>query len=130
MGEVLGIGLSHYPGFIYATRQGNPGDWYDAIDNVVTRYTGPDTSANFTIMNPVTGSPYNVGVAPPNVVQGNLPLGSQMAANALGAPPFAYPPGIDDQGHGANNARLTWRQWQNYPKIRSLSDHLPLALDI
>jgi hypothetical protein len=119
--------LRGYPGFGYVNEYQAPGNWYDAIDHVFTRYTGADTSANFTIVNPVTGSPYNADPAPPaNVAQGSIACASQMGAPAV----FGFPPGITQHALAGANAVIAFRAWQNYAKVRSLSDHMPLAIDL
>jgi hypothetical protein len=119
--------LRGYPGFGYVSSEQTPGNWYDAIDHVFTRYTGPDASANFTIVNPVTGSPFNADPAPPlNVVHGHIACGSQLNAPGL----FGFPPGITQHAFAGANALIAFRNWQNYGKLRSLTDHMPLAIDI
>ena len=124
-----------YPGFGYVSSVGGFG-WYDSIDNVFTRYGaaagGPAT--DMTIVNPVIGSPYNVGPAgPPNVLLGTVQVPSMMADPGV----FQYDAahgwaGISEYGNDdiADEARETFVEWPNYHKIRSLSDHLPLFIDI
>ena len=117
-----------YPGYGYQSTSQQPGNWYDAIDHIFTRYTGVNAAANFTIVNPITGSPYNADPAPPpNVAQGTRVCASQMAG---GAGIFGFPPGISQHAGGGANALITFLQWQNYAKLRSLTDHLPLAIDL
>jgi hypothetical protein len=119
-----------YPGFDYSDRQTNLG-WYDVIDNIFTRY-GAGAATHTTVINPIARSPYTRDPAPPaNVQQGFMVVGSQM--NVPGV--FRYNPalgqnGIWDQGPGANGARRTFQEWDNYTKVRSLSDHLPVAIDL
>jgi hypothetical protein len=122
-----------YPGFGYVSAKGRFG-WYDVIDNVFTRYGANAGQANgMTIVNPVIGSPYVVGPThPANVLRGTLPLGSQLGD--LGAA-FHYTladafAGVAERDDEDGSIRNDFQEWPNYRKIRSLSDHLPLAINI
>lgn len=121
-----------YPGFGYVSTNEGPGNWYDSIDHVFTRYPGANASANFTVINPVAGSPYNVDTAPPaNVLHGVRAVGSQLGAPGV----FDFDPangqhGISENDLAAADAGIAFRLWDNYGKVRSLSDHLPLYIEV
>jgi len=130
-----------YPGYGYVgSDDGFPG--YDSIDNVLTRYGaaagGP--AANMTIVNKITGSPYNrVLPTPGGAPAGNYvyntgmqPIVGGLAAGlpvALPLPP-APPGGAGGYVPGTLGALKRFRGWANYGKIRSTSDHLPLIIDV
>jgi hypothetical protein len=119
-----------YPGYGYAVTAS-----YVSVDNILTRYgsaaAGGPTN-NFTIVNRVTGTPYNL--IPPLGPTGALVYNSAMAsvgANGTGLP--LPPNGPNGVGGTANNnigALTTFRGWPNYRKIRGTSDHLPLIVDV
>lgn len=110
--------ITYYPGYGYITNR----DY--AIDNVFTRYGagagGP--AANFTIMNPIVGSPYNVHMpAPPIPPTGTIILPIEMVpVLPTPQPGAAHNPGL----------MTTFRDWEHYGHIIKVSDHLALAIDI
>jgi len=130
-----------YPGYEYIGSNTNfPG--YDSIDNILTRYGaaagGP--AANMTIINRVSGSPYNRVMPTP----GGSPAGhyvyptdmQPIIGGALAGLPVALP--LPPNGPGGNGGYLPgtvgalkrFKGWDNYGKIRSTSDHLPLIIDV
>jgi hypothetical protein len=128
-----GPSLRGYPGFGYVSSYGAPGDWYDAIDNVFTRDGGAGAVQNFTVVNPVLGSPYTGDPnRPPNVMQGAQACASQMNA---GAALFDFDPangrnGISEYSMRGTTALTTFELWDNYAKIKSLTDHFPLSIEV
>jgi hypothetical protein len=130
-----------YPGYGYMSNDGN----YDSVDNILVKYgTGLAAPANnnFTIVNRVTGAPYNMDI-PPGNPQGSLIYQTAMdtifpppAPPALPLPialplPNAGPP----VSHGGTapgdiGARTRFQGWNNYRKIISTSDHMPLIIDV
>lgn len=127
--------IQGYPGFGWASRQeGNRR--YDAIDGIFTRHGAEaGAAAAFTIANPITGSPYNAPEVevPPNVAVGAIAIPSEMWTPGV----FALPAGVpeineeeeDDTAVG-EAAQASFSNWDNFPKIRSLSDHLPVVIDV
>jgi hypothetical protein len=106
-----------------------------AIDNVLTAYGGGTAVAPFinnkTIVNKVVGSPYNA----------NNPAfpAPAAAADLLGGVPFLTSMNVlvpTPQGHDRTNAvwapnhLAAFQLWNNFGKIRSTSDHLPLLIDV
>jgi len=128
-----------YPGYGYTGSNTNfPG--YDSIDNILTRYGGglvPPVNHNMTIVNRVTGSPYNrIAPTPGGAPAGNLVYQTGMnqiigGANAglpaaLPLPPPA-PGGIVP---GTIGGLSSFKGWSNYGHIRSTSDHMALIIDV
>jgi hypothetical protein len=110
---------SYYPGYGYFSL-------FDyAIDNVFTMYganQNPPVNNNFTVVNPVAGSPYNfVNPAPGGAPQGSIAIGRDM-----NTPPVIANPA--DDFHIAT--QTSFRGWNQYGHIYSVSDHLALAIDI
>lgn len=112
----------YYPGYAYIS------DDFYAIDNIFTRYGavsgGP--AANFTIINPIVGCPYNLHPVPFALTpQGTtiLPIDMPPHIGVLNNPPL--------QGPNYNIGLMTkFQGWEQYGHIRSVSDHLALAIDI
>lgn len=141
-----------YPAYGYAGT-GKVGR-YDAIDNIFTKYGGGAGAAgNITVVNRVTGTPYNLGIVPAGVPQGHYVYGVDMANGpasakpALPLPPGApvppppvpiggfYPPGtplpLPTPGTvGTDNDRKHFSAWENYGRIASTSDHMALVIDV
>ncbi len=125
-----------YPGYGYigsnARFQG-----YDSIDNILTRYGanagGP--AANITVVNLVTGSPYNRVTNPVNNgPQGFYNYATGMARNAAGLPAALPLPPLGPNGNGGIQPGTigglsSFKGWDSYGKIRSTSDHMPLIID-
>ncbi|HEX8127530.1 MAG TPA: hypothetical protein VF527_00285 [Pyrinomonadaceae bacterium] len=117
---------TYYPGYGYigSDRIVN----FIAIDNIFTRYAGGmaiPAPNNFTIINPFSGSPFNlngppVGGAPPGTVAYAPVLAPAMMFN----PPPALAPAFSIQ------RRQIFYNWTNYGYVRSTSDHLALMMDI
>ena len=111
----------YYPGYGYMSDINTK-----CIDNIFA--TSPNFQ-NTTILNPVVGSPYNVlpgGGAPvwlTAAMQGHFAIHCLCPCYNLQkfpqwqAPPFA--PGMNTY----------FRGWQNFGRIRSTSDHLPIIAD-
>jgi hypothetical protein len=122
--------LQGFPGFGWASRPGEIHGRYDAIDGVFTRHGAEAGAAGpLTIANPITGSPYErEGIeAPAGVAIGAVEMASRMFTPEL----FGLPEGIPQlpQAPGLV-AWEAFRNWDNYGKIRSLSDHLPVVIDV
>lgn len=117
-----------YPGYGYIG-SGLVANLY-AIDNMFTRGGAP---ANFTILNPVVGSPYNAYAAPPGYAP---PLGGAITVNRrAGLPaPAAEPPApaaVPNPAGAANiGQKRSFQGWANYGRVRSTSDHLPIVMDV
>ncbi|AZJ32262.1 hypothetical protein SAMN05444344_3065 [Tenacibaculum mesophilum] len=131
-----------YPGYEYVGSNPNF-QGYNSIDNILTRYGaaagGP--AANITIINRVTGSPYNrVMPTPGGAPAGHYVYATNMSQIPIGAPnaglPVALP--LPPNGPGGNGGIAPgtigglsqFKGWSNYGHIRSTSDHLPLIIDI
>jgi hypothetical protein len=99
-----------------------------AIDNFFTAYGGGNAvgpAANITVINTITGKPYNAFAAPPNVTA-ELTGGLAYAASLVNPMPLALAPG----GVNPPVDTINFPGWQNFGKIHSTSDHLPLMIDI
>ena len=97
-----------------------------AIDNFFTWYgggIGPPLVNNITIVNRIVGKPYNAVMPAPPGVTVELTGGVAFAQGMNNAIPL--PGGV------APGAPIpTFPNWNNYGKFRSISDHLPLLLDV
>jgi hypothetical protein len=124
-----------YPGYKY-TGSDQVQNFY-AIDNIFVHPNGGPAPANFTILNPVVGSPFTTNPAPFPVpgpggsgtrLQGTIALAriSEIPPlpGVMGGP--APPAGPVSQA-GLPSA---FRGWANYGGIRSTSDHFALAIDV
>jgi endonuclease/exonuclease/phosphatase family metal-dependent hydrolase len=109
-----------------------------AIDNVFTRYgnAAPPVN-NATVVNTITGAPYNRFPRPPLVPQARI--NGVPFASTFGVPNVLYNPvppanaaggGIDPGAAAAGAALTNFGAWNNYGKIHSTSDHLPLLIDV
>ena len=102
-----------------------------AIDNFFVRYGanagGP--AANITVVNTVVGKPYNA-IPAPNGVTNELSGGLAYPArlnNPLTMPTANPPaPGGVNPAPGVGN----FRNWENFWRIHSTSDHLALAIEV
>lgn len=126
-----------YPGYGYIGSNNNfPG--YDSIDNVLTRYGGGagGPAANITVVNRVTGTPYNNILPTPNAAPaGHYAFNSGMSLLgglpvALPLPPIPLPAGVGGYPPGTVGALKRFKGWNNYGVIRSTSDHLALMIDV
>lgn len=127
-----------YPGYEIVVQSS-----FSSIDNILTRYGGGTAvgpAANITIVNRITGTPYNRD-APviPNAPPGSLIYNSAMALNNagpyIGLPSaFLLPPaGVTGHGGyapGSIGALSTFIGWNNYRRIKSTSDHMALIIDV
>ena len=105
-----------YPGYGYISKR------FWAIDNIFHRGGAP---ANFSIVNPVTGTPFVARPAPPGYAPPPVALPIIRRAG-LPLPPAALePPIVPTAGE-----RISFRGWNNFGKIRSLSDHFAVAMDV
>ncbi|KZM50911.1 endonuclease/exonuclease/phosphatase family protein [Labrenzia sp. OB1] len=118
---------AYYPGYGYVGSNFTQAPFY-AIDNILV---WPHQGANnyqTTILNMVTGTPFNLVNAPAD----NPPQGSNaiVMASRFGAPPLAgwpqAPTAANYPGVGAAK-RLTG--WDNYGRIRKTSDHFAVFAD-
>ncbi|MDJ0719112.1 MAG: hypothetical protein QNJ54_33610 [Prochloraceae cyanobacterium] len=139
---------NRYPGYDYMGGAPVWGGDYDSIDNIFTRYGAPNLAPpnhNITIINRVTGSPYNAVLPPapapppignynyPSIMQnaGALPLPPNQPLQTN--PPTVLPPGANTAGGvvpGAIGRRQIFIAHRNYGHIRDTSDHLPLIIDV
>ncbi|HEU4389295.1 MAG TPA: hypothetical protein VFV34_15940 [Blastocatellia bacterium] len=109
--------LGSYPGFDYMDRANG------SIDNVFLRVqNGVLPANNITIFNRVTGTPYN----PPH---NNAPAGHYQSATAMATDLNTMFANLFNDPDNYN-ADGDFRDWDNYGKIRSTSDHLPLIFDV
>ena len=129
-----------YPGYEYAGSSNNFAG-YDSIDNILTRYGGgaAGPATNITIVNRITGTPYNIAPIPAGVPVGHYvyPTGmTQIIAGALIGLPAALPlppngpTGVGGIAPGTIGGLSSFKGWNNYGHIRSTSDHLALIIDI
>ncbi|MEL7611562.1 hypothetical protein AAGW18_03580 [Vreelandella titanicae] len=104
-----------------------------SLDNILARYgtaaNGP--MAEISIMNGTVPQPYDVVPAPPySPPQGFYTWPMQMAAPEYQAPP----PQITNTNRNGNDAPLpaldVFRQWNNYGRIFTTSDHMALIATI
>lgn len=99
-----------------------------AIDNIFTRYGGGvagGPAQNISIVNTITGKPYNAVVAPGGVtaeLTGGLAYNHTLY-NVLPVLGAGYPD--PTAGEPAQ-----FRQWNNFGRIHSVSDHLALCIDV
>lgn len=119
---------SPYPGYRYISSVKSTPNTY-AVDNFLVwrASTAAGTTGNFTIMNPLVGTPFNAVLFPPSgAPKGIITTGIQFA----NAPTNWMPAGVWPQAPNADDfvkldaAKLV--AWNNYGKIRDTSDHLPL----
>jgi hypothetical protein len=114
-----------------------------AIDNIFTAYGGGGPATNITVINTLTGTPYNLYPPYPAGVTaeltGGLPYASSLGRGLLHLPPnmlIATPPanagggGIDPLSAGAAVHATNFKNLNNFGLVRSVSDHLPLMIDI
>lgn len=111
-----------------------------AIDNVLTAY-GAGAAApaeNITVVNTITGTPYNAFLPAPAGVTAELTGGAPFPSS-LPAPNMltTVPPAtagiggcIDDGSAFAVFSEAAFQLWNHVGKIRSTSDHLPLMIDV
>ena len=142
----IGIGVATDPQHNVYPRYGYMGSAWPyinntgAIDNIFTAYGaaagGPAT--NITVINTLTGTPYNFLAAAPPGVTAELTGGLQYAATIPLAfnPLITVPPaaagtgGIHSLAMTAYMHRNIFQLWNNFGKVHSTSDHLPLMIDI
>jgi hypothetical protein len=103
-----------------------------AIDNIFTWYgalTNAPANHNISIVNTITGKPYNLVAPPPAGVSAELTGG--LAYNRSLANPFLLPNGVDSTLGAPSDAEVNiFRQWNNFRRIYSTSDHLPIVIEI
>jgi hypothetical protein len=114
-----------YPGFGYQSTSGRYGR-YDSIDNAFRRYpvgTAPPLS-KITIINRVTGSPYDEVAPAPG------PVGVYGYVTWLDHPEsLNSPQGINEHSLTAYDHLEQFKSLDDYALIRQCSDHLPLIFD-
>lgn len=110
-----------YPGYGYIS-----GNLY-ALDNILVR--GGVGPPNFTILNPVVGSPLTARAAPAEYAPptGNPAIAVARQAGLPTPPPGALPtpPMVPTIGQ-----KRSFVGWNNFGRIRSTSDHLPIVIDV
>lgn len=126
----IGNSADFYPAYGYTGSTASATNDF-SLDNVLVRFGGglaAPALTHVTVLNGVVGTPY----MPNNLLQ--TPLGyymfpMQMAAVAeyqdrplrIPQPPVNPPP---------DPRTVSFRQWQNFGRIRSTSDHMPLLFDV
>lgn len=128
-----GANASYYPGYGYVGSDGVAAPFY-SIDNIlVAPRLGPPHDYETTVMNLVTGTPFNAIAARP----GNPPIGTVAMAHAFTTPPLwwpaLYPPPVGNpvapNYQGLPEARkLTG--WRNYGRILKTSDHFAVFANV
>jgi hypothetical protein len=101
-----------------------------AIDNVLTQYDGGLVAPahNKTIVNKVVGTPYAAaGPMPPPAIA-DLTVGQAYASSL--ANPIPSPNGRNSTIPAPPDYQTQFRQWGNFGRIRSTSDHLALLIDV
>lgn len=106
-----------------------------AIDNVLTAYGGGGPAANITVVNTLTGTPYNQFNPPQGVtaeLTGGLNFPSTLGTKMLTAIPPATQGvgGIQPGSPGAAFYANLFQLWDYMGKRFSTSDHLPLVIDV
>ena len=106
-----------------------------AIDNIFFKYGNPPQAGNnnnITIVNTITGKPYNNANVPVPAgvtaeLTGGLVILRTVNNNGLPLPTQEHPSG----GYRSPSRALgAFRSWQNFERIRSTSDHLAISIDI
>lgn len=119
-------GPSYYPGYGYVGSNFVAAPFY-SIDNIlVWPFQGAPYNYQTTIMNMVTGTPFNGVAMPPD----NPPQGTVAIPSLFGMPPVGWPiaptapnyPGIGVAGLLAG--------WNNYKRIRNTSDHFGIFAEV
>ncbi len=120
----------YYPGYGYigARRIAN----FFAIDNVMARnFAGPvwpaAGPANVSILNGITGTPYHnlAGLYPAPAPPLNASPGYVPVPNLMNNAPFNAVP--DRAPNHVAGVSQNFRNWYNYGRLRSTSDHLPIV---
>lgn len=107
-----------------------------AIDNILTAYGGGGPATNITVINTLTGTPYNAFNPPPAGVTaeltGGLNFPSTIGVRMLTAVPPATQGvgGIQPGSAGAAFFTNLFQGWDYLGKRFSTSDHLPLMIDV
>jgi hypothetical protein len=117
----------YYPGFGF-TGSSFYANFY-SIDNILTMYGGAAGAGiqNVTILNGIVGSPLAVINAPP----GNPPVGHVNFPILMRSPRFAVPAPVEPPLLPGQVARIVlFRNWNNYLRIRSTSDHMAIVADL
>ena len=112
-----------------------------AIDNALVAY-GAGLAAppanNITVVNTITGTPYNAVAPPPGAgvtaeLTGGMNFPSHFPAPnmLLNVPPATAPiGGIDSTAPAALAQEAIFQTWNHFRIARSTSDHLPLIFDV
>jgi hypothetical protein len=97
-----------------------------AIDNALVKYHGPAGEFHTNVVNPIVGTPYN------QIPEAELPEGVTEELVEGPAYPVAMANGIPLPGGvaAAGDIPGEFRSWENYGRIRSTSDHLPLMIQV
>jgi hypothetical protein len=119
---------AYYPGYSYIGSDHSINTLY-AIDNAFTWYgkgTKKPASNEFTILNVLTGTLFQAGKPYGEGPKGSLAI-KRILTLPKGAPPPAKAPKLTKQEKGLSNK---FKSWEQYGRIRSTSDHLPIVFDI
>ena len=116
-----------YPryGYMGSTLPGGGLSEAGAIDNALVRY-GPGGAGEpkASVVNPVVGTPYNQVAEPPEGVTAELTTGAPYRRSMANEIP--QPEGVE----APNDIPGEFRSWENFGRIRSTSDHLPLVVEV
>jgi hypothetical protein len=116
---------AYYPGYDYVGSDKLSNTY--AIDNVFTLYGAnldPPDPNNFTILNPIVGSPFTAHPLP----DPDTPTGTVALARQVPVPPPAVAPA---QGPAFSiGLKRKFQSWLNYGRVRSTSDHFALVIDV
>jgi hypothetical protein len=117
----------YYPGFGYTGAFLVPN--FYSIDNILARYGAglAAPNANVTVLNGVVGSNYAVINPPP----GNPPIGHYRLPIMMRNPMFGAPAPVEPPIPHHQPQRITaFRNWDNFLRIRSTSDHMAIVADV
>ncbi|WP_431470196.1 hypothetical protein [Sphingosinithalassobacter sp. LHW66-3] len=117
---------SYYPGYGYVGSNFVDAPFY-SIDNVlVWPFQGAPYDYRTTIMNIVTGTPFNGVLAPAD----GPPQGNVAMPSLFGAPPGGWPPAPNAANYPGIGAAGALTGWNNYKRIRNTSDHFGIFAEV
>ncbi|WP_219465513.1 hypothetical protein [Nonomuraea rhizosphaerae] len=124
-----------YPRFGYMGCSGQPVSDSGAIDNILTAYGYNGQAAGVTVVNTLTGTPYDLFPAPPGVTADltsgrPFPVGIPAKMLTKSPPALTGSGGITPNAGGAAFLAQIFQGWDYLGKRFSTSDHLPLMIDV